>query len=63
MAQITAPGPTQHDRGRPETITRERLRTAVPVAVAVALLFGTLWVGALALRDMVDLGVWLLSGS
>ncbi|WP_250447301.1 hypothetical protein [Actinotalea sp. C106] len=63
MAQITAPGPVHDDRARTDQITRDRLRTAVPVAVAVALLFGTLWVGALALRDMVDLGVWLLSST
>jgi hypothetical protein len=41
----------------------QRVRSTAPVAVAVSLLFGVVMAAALALRDVLDLGVWLLSGS
>lgn len=38
----------------------ELLRSVVPPAVAVVLLFGTVIAGALALRGLLDFGVWFL---
>lgn len=56
MAQITvhddAPDTIEHP-----ALTRERLRSVIPVLIAVALLFGVVMVGALVLRDLVDVGV------
>ena len=40
----------------------QRLRSTAPVAVAVSLLFGVVMAAALALRQVVDLGVFLLTG-
>ena len=62
MAQITVhddvQDPIEHD-----ALSREHLRSAVPVLIAVALLFGVVMVCALALRDMVDFGVWFVSST
>lgn len=40
---------------------REHLRTVIPAAIAVVLLFGVLIAGSLALRDLLDFGVWFLA--
>ena len=40
---------------------RERLRSTIPVAVAVALLFGVVVAGSLALRSLLDFGVLFLT--
>lgn len=48
------------DRGGDEPGSPERLRTVVPVLVAVLLLFGVTWAGFLALGELLDLGVWLV---
>lgn len=42
---------------------REHLRSAVPTLVSVVLLLGITLVGALVLRQVVDLGLWMVSGS
>lgn len=42
---------------------RDHLRSAVPALVSLALLLGVAVVGALALRQLVDLGLWLVAGS
>ena len=42
---------------------REHLRSAVPTLVSVALLFGVALVGALALRQLLDFGIWLITGT
>ena len=39
---------------------RERLRSAVPVTVAVLARLGVLLAGAFALRSLVGFGVWFL---
>lgn len=39
---------------------RERLRSAVPVAVAIAALLGVMLASSLALRTLVDFGAWFL---
>lgn len=41
---------------------RDRLRSTIPVALAVSLLFGVVIAGSLALRNLLDFGVWLLAG-
>jgi hypothetical protein len=58
MAQITAHRPLarpEHDHAA------ERRRSVAPVALALALLVAVGTVGALLLRDLVDLAVWLMS--
>lgn len=52
MATITS-GETRHDH----------LRSTVPVLVAVALLLGITVAGAVAVRELVDFGLWLVVGS
>lgn len=63
MAQITA----SHDEGFDESelaqVRRERLRSAVPVTVAVLALLGVVLAGSIALRSMIDFGVWLIGAS
>jgi hypothetical protein len=46
-----------------EAARRDHLRSAVPTLVSVALLLGVTLVGALVLRQVVDFGLWLVSGS
>lgn len=46
-----------------DTTRREHLRSAVPALVSVGLLLGVTLVGALALRQLVDFGLWLVAGS
>ncbi len=46
-----------------EAARREHLRSAVPTLVSVALLLGITLAGALVLRQVVDVGLWLVSGS
>jgi hypothetical protein len=41
----------------------ERLREVIPVAVAVAGLVGVTVAGSLALRSLLDFGVWLISST
>lgn len=72
MAQITVHEHTNHD-DRPTTAgarehhvesdlaERERLRSAVPVTIAFALLLGVVVLAGIALKDMLDFGVWLVS--
>lgn len=64
MAQITA---SHHvdgfDESELEQVRRERLRSAVPVTVAVVALLGVVLAGALALRNMLDFGVWMIGAS
>ena len=64
MAQITA---THHgesfDESELEQVRRESLRSALPVTVAVLALLGVVLAGSLALRSMLDFGVWLLGAS
>lgn len=56
---------TTHETAEDRTDeTREhRLRDVVPAVVSVVLLFGLLMAGALLLRDVAGLGLWLVSGS
>ncbi len=63
MAQITAPHDIRHldDLPARDDDARAHLRTTIPVAVAVALLFGVMIAGSLALRSLLDFGVWFLS--
>ena len=74
MAQITIDHETYHgdpheraEAGRARDhddeggSDREALRTAVPVTIAFALLLGVVVVAGLALKDMLDFGVWFLS--
>lgn len=42
---------------------REHLRSAVPTLVSLGLLLGVALVGALAVRQLVDFGLWLVTGS
>lgn len=42
---------------------RERLRSALPTVVSLGLLLGVALVGALAARQLVDFGLWLIAGS
>ena len=49
---------TQDDEER-----RARLRSAVPVALAVSLLWGVVIAGAVLLGRMLDFGVWFLTSS
>jgi len=57
MAQITASHSPDLLEGDDR---RERLRSAVPVTVAVLALLGVLLAGAFALRGLVGFGVWFL---
>lgn len=60
---------TMHADGHPERSDaaglmpdgRERLRTVVPVLVAVLLLFGVAMTGFVVLGELLDFGVWLVS--
>lgn len=53
---------TLHDTAHgPRPLTREMLRATLPPLVAVLMLFGVLVGGALLLREVVDVGVWLVS--
>ena len=63
MAQITAPHEVAHDldEAHDDDDARERLRSVVPAAIAVVLLFGLLIAGSLALRGLLDFGVWFLA--
>ena len=40
----------------------EHLREVLPALLAVALLLGVVVAGGLVLRDLLDFGVWFLSG-
>lgn len=42
-------------------VRRDRLRSAVPVALAVSLLWGLVMVGVVMLGGMLDFGVWFLT--
>ncbi len=42
---------------------RERLRSALPTLVSLGLLLGVAVVGALAVRQLVEFGLWLVAGS
>ena len=42
---------------------RDHLRSAIPTLVSVGLLLGVALVGALAVRQLVDFGLWLVTGS
>lgn len=42
---------------------REHLRSAVPALVSLGLLLGVALAGALAVRQLVDFGLWLVTGS
>lgn len=65
MAQSTV---EDHRVHQPETtgergVTRaEHLREVLPALLAVALLLGVVVAGGLVLRDLLDFGVWFLSG-
>lgn len=61
MAQTTVDSPA-HEAEITQR-TRDRLRTVIPVTIAVTLLVGVLAVGVLTLRDLLDFGVWLLGSS
>jgi hypothetical protein len=63
MAQITASDHEGFDESELEQVRRERLRSAVPVTVAVLALLGVVLAGALALRSVLDFGVWLIGAS
>lgn len=41
---------------------REHLRSAVPTLVSLGLLLGVALAGALAVRQLVDFGLWLVTG-
>ena len=59
MAQTTVhrPLPRTPDAGG----RRDRLRSAVPVVLAVSLLWGLVMVGVVMLGGMLDFGVWFLT--
>lgn len=59
MAQITVHRPLTQTPD--DEVRRERLRSAVPVTLAVALLWGLVMVGAVMLGGMLDFGVWFLT--
>ncbi len=42
---------------------REHLRSALPTLVSLGLLLGVALAGALAVRQLVDFGLWLVAGS
>lgn len=42
---------------------RDHLRSALPTLVSLGLLLGVALVGALAVRQLVDFGLWLVTGS
>ncbi|NCT91642.1 hypothetical protein GXB85_11870 [Cellulomonas sp. APG4] len=65
MAQITVHHHLDHEpadapRGDEER-PHDTLRSVVPVTVAFALLLGVVVVAGIALKDVLDFGVWLLS--
>ena len=64
MAQITASDlqGLPIDEADVELVRDERLRSAVPVAVAVAALLAVLLAGSFAVRTLVDFGAWFLAG-
>ena len=63
MAQITASQDLARelDEVARDDEARARLRTTIPVAIAVTLLFGVIIAGSLALRSLLDFGVWFLA--
>lgn len=73
MAQITVHQHASHDdvpepaarghRDEREVADRERLRSTVPVTIAFGLLLGVVVLAGIALKDLLDFGVWLLSAS
>jgi hypothetical protein len=63
MAQITASHHEGFDESELEQVRRERLRSAVPVTVAVLALLGVVLAGSFALRSMIDFGVWMIGAS
>lgn len=63
MAQITASHDEGFDESELEQVRRERLRSAVPVTVAVLALLGVVLAGSIALRSMIDFGVWLIGAN
>jgi hypothetical protein len=46
----------------PSETRRDHLRSAVPALVAVTLLLGLTVAGGVALRELVDFGLWLVVG-
>lgn len=42
---------------------REHLRAALPTLASLGLLLGVAIAGALAVRQLVDFGLWLITGS
>lgn len=42
---------------------KQHVRAAIPTLVSIGLLFGVVLVGALALRQFADFGLWLVAGS
>lgn len=62
MAQITV---DRHDLGRAGTVDpgadHDRVRSLVPTAVAVGLLLAVVVAGGLAVRTLLDFGLWLLA--
>lgn len=64
MAQITAQRDAVLDLDdvmAHDDAPRARLRTTIPVAIAVALLFGVIIAGSVALRSVLDFGVVFLA--
>jgi hypothetical protein len=59
MAQITVP---RFDELAYEQARRDRLRSAIPVTIAVLALFAVTFAGALTLRTLVEFGAWFLAG-
>lgn len=55
---------TTHDEHRSEQSAEpreHRLREVLPAVVSVVMLFGLLMAGALLLKDVAGLGLWLVS--
>ena len=50
---------TTHDVHYAETGHRDRLRSAIPTFVSFVLLFAVTVAGALVVREVVELGMWL----
>lgn len=65
MAQITVHQHLDHEPVDPaqdaDARPHDTLRSVVPVTVAFALLLGVVVVAGIALKDVLDFGVWLLS--
>lgn len=59
MAQITVHRP--YTKTSEPEVRRDRLRSAIPVTLAVSLLWGLLMVGVVMLGGMLDFGVWFLT--